>query len=166
MKNITLKHYFLLTLICSLVLNITALVFQYGFDMQPCVKCIDQRIVFYGISLASLIGLLTPNKYLQLVFSTSVGVIACYGISIAKEHLTILSDSSSLFYSCNMYPNLPIWLPLHEWIPAIFMPTGSCGDINFTFLSLNMVEWVAVWCVIFLISSLSYVYCKISTFKD
>ena len=39
----------------------SALYFQYGMDLQPCVMCIYERVALFGIAFAGLIGLIAPH---------------------------------------------------------------------------------------------------------
>jgi len=45
----------------ALSANAFALVLQYGFDIQPCVKCIDQRIALYLVAISSLLAIIIPK---------------------------------------------------------------------------------------------------------
>jgi disulfide bond formation protein DsbB len=40
--------------------------------------------------------------------------------------------------------NFPSWLKLDQWFPAMFQPSGFCGDIQWQFLGLSMPQWLAV----------------------
>ena len=35
-------------------------------------------------------------------------------------------------------------MPLHEWFPAIMMPTGMCTDVPWQFMGVTMAEWMVV----------------------
>ena len=59
----------LLLALSALVLEATALYFQYGLELDPCVLCIYQRTAVMGIFFSALIGMSAP----QTVVARSIG---------------------------------------------------------------------------------------------
>jgi len=55
--------WFLLAL-SSLALESTALYFQYGMGLQPCVLCVYERLAIIGLFIAGIIGLLAPKSFI------------------------------------------------------------------------------------------------------
>lgn len=139
-----------LVVLSSLGLLATALYFQYGMNLQPCIKCIYVRSAFSGILLAGLIGLLAPaNALLRLVALLGILAASVFGILQANELLNIeqlLAEGG--FFSCALFAEFPSWMPLDKWLPSVFEPTGSCGDTSWQFLGKSMAFWSAVtlWC--------------------
>jgi disulfide bond formation protein DsbB len=123
----------------------TALYFQYGLNMQPCIKCIYIRTAFAGVLLAGIIGLLAPKAtLLRIIALAGMLAAAVFGILQAYELLEIeqlLAEGG--FFSCALFAEFPTWLPLDKWLPAIFEPTGSCGDTSWQFLGESMAFWSA-----------------------
>jgi protein dithiol:quinone oxidoreductase len=123
----------------------TALYFQYGLNLQPCIKCIYIRSAFVGILLAGLIGLLAPkNTLLRNIALLGILASALFGIGQAYELLEIeqlLAEGG--FFSCALFADFPSWLALDQWFPALFEPTGSCGDTSWQFLGKSMAFWTA-----------------------
>lgn len=138
------KSWWLLAL-SALVLELTALYFQYGMGLEPCIMCIYQRVAIIGIMFAGIIGALGNKAFIGRAISFSIwGVSAIWGLLIAIEHVEMQSNAGSLFFSCDIVPNFPQWLPLHEWIPALFEATGDCGEISWSFLGYSMPQWMIV----------------------
>lgn len=139
----------LLVVISALALLGTALYFQYVMNLQPCIKCIYIRSAFAGILLAGLVGLTSPkNALLRIVGLLLMLAAASMGILQASELLEIeqrLAEGG--FFSCALFAEFPQWLELDKWFPAIFEPTGSCGDTSWQFLNQSMAFWsaVALW---------------------
>lgn len=147
LKALSMQRWgWLLVLLSCLVLLCTALYFQYGLNMQPCIKCINVRAAFTAILLASLLALLAPrNTLLRLVGLLGMLAGAIWGISEANELLHIeqlLAEGG--FFSCSLFAEFPTWLPLDKWLPAVFEPTGSCGDTSWQFAGKSMAFWSAV----------------------
>jgi protein dithiol:quinone oxidoreductase len=134
-----------LLLLSALILEAIALYFQYGMGLEPCIMCIYQRNAVFGIALAALIGISAPGKTSVRLIALAVwGISAIWGLLIAIEHVDIQSAANPFFTSCEIVPNFPDWLPLHQWIPAIFAATGDCGDINWSLLGMSMPQWMIV----------------------
>lgn len=135
----------LVALSCLTLLG-TALYFQYGLNMQPCIKCIYVRSAFAGILLASVIGFLAPTSMLLRV-TALLGMLAAaiFGVLQASELLEIeqmLAEGG--FFSCALFADFPQWMPLDKWLPEVFEPTGSCGDTSWQLLDKSMAFWSAV----------------------
>lgn len=126
-----------------------ALYFQYYQNLQPCIKCIYIRSAFAGVLVFSCLGLLTPRTtILRLTALTGILACAAFGIMQAYELLEIeqlLAEGG--FFSCSLFAEFPSWLPLDKWLPAVFEPTGSCGDTSWQLLGYSMAFWsaMALW---------------------
>ncbi|MBN7824937.1 disulfide bond formation protein DsbB [Bowmanella dokdonensis] len=129
----------------ALLLELTALYFQYGMGLAPCIMCIYQRNAVFSILFAGLVGMLGHN-YLpgRLVAFLLWGVGAVWGGLVAMEHVDIQTAANPFFTVCEIVPNFPDWLPLHEWIPSVFAATGDCGDIDWSFAGMSMPQWMIV----------------------
>ncbi|AWL11384.1 Disulfide bond formation protein [Saliniradius amylolyticus] len=134
----------LLFLACT-ALEISALYFQHVMDLAPCVMCIYQRNAVFGVMLAALVGLIgCHNRIARWLALLGWGVSTLWGLKIAYEHVDIQTAANPFFATCEVVPRFPSWLPLHEWLPNVFAATGSCGDIDWQFLSLSMPQWMMV----------------------
>ncbi|TLU61836.1 disulfide bond formation protein DsbB [Thalassotalea litorea] len=155
----------------ALALELTALYFQYGMGLEPCIMCIYQRVAIFGILFAGLVGALANNSIIgRLIAFLSWGVGAIWGLLIAREHVEMQSNADSLFFSCDIVPNFPQWLPLHEWIPALFEATGDCGEISWSFLGYSMPQWMivvyAVYSVLLILFLASHLISMVSNNKS
>src|SRR5690606_12102278 len=88
------------------------------------------------------------NMLLRLLALLGMLSAAVFGILQAYELLEIeqlLAEGG--FFSCSLFAEFPRWMPLDQWLPAIFEPTGSCGDTSWQFLGQSMAFWsaVALW---------------------
>lgn len=122
-----------------------ALWFQHVNGMQPCVKCIEERTLIISFFFVGLIASMKPsNAVFRVAGYIAFITIGFIGFDLASEHIDMQNGSGGLFATCSIFPRFPIWMPLHEWIPEAFMPTGTCDRDDWAFLSLTMVEWVRV----------------------
>lgn len=135
----------------ALALEVTALWFQYGMGLDPCVMCVYERLAVFGLFFAGLIGALGPRRAIlrwpgYLVWALSAG----WGLLLALEHVGFQSDETGTL-SCSFLPNFPGWLKLEEWLPALFLPTGYCDDVQWQWLGVTMAEWMVVVFAIYLV---------------
>lgn len=128
----------------SLILETTALYFQYAMGLEPCVMCIYQRLAIMGIAVSCLPALIAP--YIQATRTLSFlgwAISAGWGAMISYEHVQ-MQNPANLFLamSCDVIPNFPSWLPLHELLPSVFEARGTCGSIDWQLLGLSMPQWM------------------------
>ena len=130
----------------ALALELVALYFQYGMGLEPCVMCVYQRAAVMGIAIAGFLGATAPtNLFIRVAAMTTWGVAAFWGLDIAYEHVQMQNpDNFLLAMSCDIYPNFPTWLAIHEWFPAVFEARGTCDSIDWMFLGLSMPAWMVV----------------------
>ncbi|WP_187327387.1 disulfide bond formation protein DsbB [Shewanella mangrovi] len=138
-------------LLSGVALELAALFFQYVMKLDPCVMCVYQRVAVLGIAAAGIIGLIAPALMLIRVIAATIwGISAVWGVKLAYELYKIQSDPNP-FATCSFLPDFPKWMPLHDWLPSVFMPTGMCTDIPWTFLNVTMAQWMIVIFVAYVI---------------
>lgn len=141
----TNKKAWLLLAFSALTLELAALYFQYVLGLAPCIMCIYQRVAIWGIFIAGLIGYFGATNFIARLISFFLWAIgAIWGLLIATEHVNLQNDPFGFLNGCASVPNFPSWAPLHEWIPALFEASGSCGDIDWQFLNYSMPQWMVV----------------------
>lgn len=147
----------------ALGLLTAALYFQHAMDLQPCIKCIYQRTAVIGLLIAALIPLIYNHLYTRVV-AFAVWAYSCYeGIRVAQEHLDIIFASNPFANICDIVPNFPSFLPLHEWVPAVFSAPGDCNENSWQFLGMGMASWMliifSVYLVVLAVVLLANVWC-------
>jgi disulfide bond formation protein DsbB len=160
LKQLSLQRWpWLLLAMSALILELTALYFQHVMKLEPCVMCIYERITMLAIVAAGLIGASAPqNLFVRLLAFAVWALGAIWGMLLSIEHVGYQLHPSP-FATCDFYPNFPQWLPLHEWMPWLFNPTGDCSDIVWTFFNYSMPQWLivcfAIYTFIFLVVAIS-----------
>ena len=144
-----------LTLAASaFILEICALFFQYFLNLAPCIMCIYQRTAVLGLVFCA-VSAINPHQVLLRVFGYLCwAVSAFWGWSIANEHIAMQQNTNPFAFSCEIVPNFPSFMPLHQWIPSFFEATGDCGQISWSFLGMSMPGWMQV---IFALYSMAFV---------
>ena len=128
----------------SALLIVTALYFQHLMDLQPCIKCIYQRTAVFGILVSSLLPIIWQHSLTRLLGFIGWGVASIWGFLIAHEHVDILFAANPFFVVCDIIPNFPAFMPLHEWFPAVFGATGDCTENSWQFMNMGMAQWMRI----------------------
>lgn len=122
----------LITVTISLTF-IAHFLFQEYFFMEPCEQCVYIRFDMFVIAMGGMIALINPANNIIKIFSYS---LAFYGIWLGLKHCLTLNHIHDAIHSenpfagvdgCRKIPIYPFNLPLHEWVPSWFLPTGECG---------------------------------------
>ena len=138
------KSAWLTLFMSSALLIVTALYFQHIMDLQPCIKCIYQRTAVFGILVSSLMPLIWQHSITRLLGFIGWGVASIWGFLIANEHVDMLFAANPFFVVCDIIPNFPAFMPLHELLPAVFGATGDCSENSWQFLDMGMAQWMRI----------------------
>ena len=120
---------------------------QFQMGIEPCPKCIFQRIAFIAMALFFLTAAAHgPRATGRRVYAVLVAIAATAGSIVAVRHLMVqFGPHDPLLEGCG--PGLNYLLdafPLAEAVKKAFMASGDCGEINWTFLGLTMPGWTLV----------------------
>jgi len=127
----------------ALFLELAALFFQYGMQLEPCVLCVYERTAVLGVFAAGLIGALAPSRrWLRVPGYLLWGLSAGWGLYLAVRHTGIQLGVIDPPLSCSFEAEFPAWAQLDQWLPYLFQPTGYCDEIQWRFLSLSMPQWM------------------------
>ena len=98
--------WFLLAL-SSLALESTALYFQYGMGLQPCVLCVYARLAIIGLFIAGIIGLLAPKSFIVRLIALILGLFSSIkGLLVSLRHLDLQMNPAP-WKQCEFIPNFP-----------------------------------------------------------
>jgi disulfide bond formation protein DsbB len=138
---------FLAGALACIALLAYALFEQFQMGVEPCPKCIFQRIAFMAMALLFLAGALHgPGATGRRIYSVLVAIAAAVGSVIAVRHLYVqLTPHDPLMEGCGPGLNyLLVSFPLAEAVKKAFMASGDCGEVSWTFLGLTMPAWTLV----------------------
>jgi disulfide bond formation protein DsbB len=117
-----------------------ALVSQHVFAMQPCPWCVLQRVIFLGIAIACVIGLLWRSGTGRRVGASLGLLLALCGIAAALwQHFRAAASAS-----CNLTLADKIvsrWLGLDQLAPDVFEARASCADAAVSLLGVPYDFW-------------------------
>lgn len=110
-------------------------VFQKWLFMPPCEQCVYIRFSMVCLFIAGILGAIKPKvtilkllAYLIAFYGTIKGLIFSY--KLRAIHAAVHGDDPFGVQGCSAVPTFPFNLPLHEWFPSTFLPTGDCGYDN------------------------------------
>ncbi|OCG26059.1 disulfide bond formation protein B [Gilliamella sp. wkB108] len=133
-----------LLFLSTVIFESIALYFQHVLNLAPCTLCIYQRCAIYGILLASIIGLISPRNLVIRLIAIFVWLFsALKGFNLSTFHAH-LQFEPNLTDTCSINVNFPSWLPLDSWFPSMFKAYGSCSDKIWTFLTIEMSQWMII----------------------
>lgn len=141
-------------------LEATALYFQHGMGLNPCVMCIYERIALLGVMIAALIGAIAPRSTVVRWIALLLGLFsATKGLMLALKH-TDYQLHPAPWNQCSPFVDFPETLPLNKWFPNVFEATSlDCAKITWRFLDLTMPQWLigvfAIYLAILAIVTLS-----------
>ena len=124
---------------------------QFQMGIEPCPKCIFQRIAVIAMGIFFLLGALHgPGARGRRIYAILVAIAAAVGAVIAVRHLYVqLSPHDPLMEGCG--PGLNYLLdsfPIAEAVKKAFMASGDCGEINWTLLGITMPGWTLIWFIL------------------
>jgi disulfide bond formation protein DsbB len=139
--NVNQGLFWIILTLTSLSMNGLALLFQHFVGMEPCVLCIDIRISLYLVTILSFLTYLTKDK--SLLFNTlkyAAFAALIYSLYLSVSFFLDTTNPNPFAVSCSIEPNLPAWMPLHEWIPFLFEAKGMCGETEWEFAGMGLVQ--------------------------
>lgn len=143
--NSNTRQFWISISLITVLMNAAALYFQHIMNLDPCSRCIDQRVSIYIITASAIFTSLTiKHRYLFHTLKILTLVSLGFASYITIAHYLVTIDPNPFAISCSLRPNLPSWLPLHEWVPSLFSATGACGETHIKFLNMGLVQWSAI----------------------
>lgn len=156
--SLSRKAWLLVAVSCS-ALEATALYFQHGMGLNPCVMCIYERLALFAVLAAGILGLIAPRATLIRWAALALGLYGSIkGLLLALKH-TNYQLNPAPWNQCSPFVDFPETLPLNKWFPYLFEATGDCSKISWQFWGLSMPQWLiaifAVYLIVFALVTLS-----------
>jgi disulfide bond formation protein DsbB len=135
----------LIALACILMLA-GALFAQHVLGWEPCTLCVQIRL---WLSMTAIFALMiraasaVRQGWLQLVLWPLL--LASSGMALIDNvHVSLIEQGIMQSFSCSPFPFYYRTLALHEYLPAVFMSGGICGQNDFRLLGLPFSLWTLV----------------------
>ncbi len=138
-------EFFCVFVACCLVLA-TALYMEFGMDLEPCLLCMSQRVVYIAIAFVSLLAALhDPKLGGHKRYGLAIVMFSLAGASLAIRQLYLQSLPEDLVPACGPSFSYVIdTLPMFDVIVAMLKGSGSCAEVQFSLLGLSIPGWSLV----------------------
>lgn len=129
-----------------------ALLLQYLLGWEPCTLCIQIRLwLLCGGVVSVLIMALEAARLRWLTLPVWPLLLAAAGLAVYDNtHLVLIETGVLESSSCSPFPFYAFYLPLHEWMPSVFMSAGVCGQNDYSILGLPFTHWTLLSVVLLL----------------
>jgi disulfide bond formation protein DsbB len=139
-----------LTSLCALL---GAYIGQYGFDLQPCVLCIYQRVPFFSVIFISLIALFikTDPKWQKIAIKLSIIVIFSNSI-LALYHVGV-EQKIFIFNECADFAGKIA--NIEDLKDYLFQAKAvRCDEPQFYLFNITMAGWNVIYCLGIVLASI------------
>ncbi len=124
-----------------------ALYTQYVEYLDPCPLCVFQRAAFIWMGAFALLATIhNPRRTGQVIYALLMTLGAVFGAAVAGRHIWLQHLPAEQVPECG--PGLNYMLenfPLTEALSSVFRGSGSCAEVNWSFLGMSIPEWALVW---------------------
>jgi protein dithiol:quinone oxidoreductase len=120
---------------------------QYVEHQDPCPLCLLQRGFFYGvIAVFAVAALHSPARTGKFLYCGAATLLALGGFGVAARQVWLQHLPKDQVPACG--PDLFFMMenfPLSRTLEKLFMGSGQCAEVNWTFLGLSIAEWSFAW---------------------
>lgn len=145
----------------STALVVTSLILTVWLDLHPCPLCIFQRLLWIILAILALVAALSPMlligylaRGLAMLVATGGALIAGYQVWLQAQPVASLGCVGG---PLKPVETLVFWLG--ERVPALFLATGLCGDVELMILGSSLAGWSLVCFVVSLVAG-AWVLCN------
>lgn len=120
-----------------------ALYYQYVLGMDPCALCVQIRAWIFGAMIISIGTLFVCSQFwwrwVGLTLTT-----ALLGGALYTSWYSWMVEIGEILSSCSFGAGFPEFMPLDQWIPALFSAQGICGMSPTMWFGLTMNEGLLI----------------------
>lgn len=138
----------LLLILSSLCFEAIALYYQYVLGFQPCVVCIQVRILLVVCLLVSLAGLCW-RQHAAARIAALLTLLISYIALIERSWELLGTERGFIMGSCSFDLGLPNWLAVDQWLPFLFKVQTTCGYTPEIAFGFSMAEVLLALFVLF-----------------
>lgn len=139
----------IVVLICAGLLGF-ALYLQTQDSLSPCPLCVLQRVAFMALGAFALLATLHhPARWGRFIYAGLTGLAAAAGAGIAGWHVYLQHLPPDQVPSCGPGLNYLVEnFPPGDALRMIFMGSGECAQVHWTFLGMSIPEWTLAWFIV------------------
>lgn len=120
---------------------------EHVLGLYPCPLCMFQRAAVVAIGVAALIAAIhAPGTLGTRLYGLLTALFAAIGAAIAGRHVWLTTLPADQVPACA--PPLEVMMqswPFAKTLMTVFLTSGDCAKIDWTFLGLSMPAWTLIW---------------------
>jgi disulfide bond formation protein DsbB len=155
MKNTGFRGEFILGLVaCAAILGV-ALYMEFSMGLDPCMLCMSQRFIYLGMAFVFMLAAL-HNPYFggHKRYGFLLFLLGLAGLGLATRQLYLQNLPADLVPDCGpSFSYMFDAFPFTEVLVTMIKGSGSCAEVQWSFLSLSIAGWS------FVLFSLLALYC-------
>ena len=139
---------------CAAVLAV-ALYMEFAMGLDPCMLCMGQRFIYLGMAFVFMLAAL-HNPYFggHKRYGFLLFLLSLTGLGLAARQLYLQSLPVDLVPACGpSFSYMVDAFPFTDVLISMIKGSGSCAEVQWTFLSLSIAGWS------FVLSGLFTLYC-------
>ncbi|HSC84936.1 MAG TPA: disulfide bond formation protein B [Pseudomonas sp.] len=120
-----------------------ALFCQHVLGWEPCTLCIQVRLwLCLSTFLALLLSAAAAVRQNWLGFILWPLLLGTSAMAVVDNaHLVLIEQGVMEIFTCSPFPFYTSYLPLHEYLPSVFMSGGVCGENVYTLFAVPFSMW-------------------------
>lgn len=140
----TVRTRYLLIAVACFGLLASGLTIGVWLNLQPCPLCIFQRVLYLVIAFTALAGAVFSGSPSASRLASGVGILAALGGVLTASYQTYMQLFPASVVECGFSePNVIERFVdvLGTYWEFMFLATGLCSSVDWTFLGLSMANW-------------------------
>jgi disulfide bond formation protein DsbB len=135
-----------LFLYCLMMMLVAMIYFQHYLSLDPCPLCVMQRVFVISTAVIVMLAFLhNPGVPGRKVYSVLAMLPTLAGIATSLRHVWLQSLPKDKLPECG--PGLDYLMNVFSYVEAlqkVFLGSGECGDVLWSFLGLTIPGWTLV----------------------
>ncbi|MDH5446931.1 MAG: disulfide bond formation protein B [Gammaproteobacteria bacterium] len=137
------RLYWFLLMAGGLLLEATALFYQYILKYDPCVLCIHVRIIVMWIIIVSIIAL-AGRRFRGVLLIFHLLITGLFAFLLERSYMLLGVERGFVTGSCGFDSGLPTWFAVDKWFPFMFKIWEACGYTPVLLFGITMAEALIV----------------------
>jgi len=147
---------FILGLVACATILAVALYMEFAMGLDPCMLCMSQRFVYLALAFVFLLAAL-HNPYFggHKRYGTFLLLFSLGGLALASRQLYLQNLPADLVPACGpSFSYMVDAFPFTEVLITMIKGSGSCAEVQWSFLGLSIAGWSFVLFSLFALYSL------------
>jgi len=143
MRYAGFRREFVLGLVACAAILCVALYMEFSMGLDPCMLCMSQRFVYLGLAFVFMLGAF-HNPYFggHKRYGFLLLLLSLAGLGLASRQLYLQSLPADLVPACGpSFSYMVDAFPFTEVLMTMIKGSGSCAEVQWSFLGLSIAGW-------------------------